>query len=150
MRAGGGVQRKIRRNLEAHQDLPTCARTHLNLILKPQAPVADLFDFVRPNLEGPLTLILERDLVIGIDCPTCDWSQQVYRPRTKVGRSEAFCPTCQVEAPPTTAHEITEGSPLLSRTLAEVGIPPYDIVRIDGAGDSRFLLLANDRDAAQG
>jgi molybdopterin-synthase adenylyltransferase len=43
-------------------------------------------------------------------------------------------------------NAIGEGSPLVERPLAEVGIPPYDIVRVDGEAASGFFLLAADRD----
>ncbi len=107
--------------------------------------VASLFDAVRPTLEGPLSLALERDLVVAIDCPTCGWRKEVMRPRTKVGRSEAICPNCRIEGHPETVQAVNEGDALASRTLGEVGIPRYDIVRVDGVGDSRFVLLGKDR-----
>jgi len=34
---------------------------------------------------------------------------------------------------------------LASRSLAAVGVPAYDIVRVDGGSNSRFFLLAGDR-----
>ena len=40
---------------------------------------------------------------------------------------------------------IEEDSPLAAEPLSRVGIPPYDIVRIDGAAESGFFLLAADR-----
>ena len=36
-------------------------------------------------------------------------------------------------------------TPLAGLSLAQVGIPPYDIVRVDGAEESGFFLLAGDR-----
>ncbi len=41
---------------------------------------------------------------------------------------------------------IDDTSPLLDRPLAALGIPPYDIVRVDGAEGSAFFLLDGDRD----
>jgi adenylyltransferase/sulfurtransferase len=43
-------------------------------------------------------------------------------------------------------HHVDEASPLAARTLAELGIPPYDIVRVDGPSESTFFLLAADAD----
>ena len=42
--------------------------------------VAELFAAARPTLAGRLTLVLDRDLVTGIDCPRCGWHLDVYRP----------------------------------------------------------------------
>jgi len=36
---------------------------------------------------------------------------------------------------------------MAQQPLGRVGIPPYDIVRVDGPADSGFFLLAADRDA---
>jgi adenylyltransferase/sulfurtransferase len=114
---------------------------------------AVLFDAVKANangeatLEGPLSLALERDLVVTLECPRCGWQAEVFRVRTHVHEAEAVCPNCREPARPEVAHQVDEASPLAARTLAELGIPPYDIVRVDGAseGGSGFFLLAADR-----
>ncbi|MBX6313520.1 MAG: ThiF family adenylyltransferase [Isosphaeraceae bacterium] len=112
--------------------------------------VLELFQVARAALRGPLTLALDRDLVTSLDCPRCGWSAEVMRPRTKVRQSEAICPTCREPARPEMVSAIEEGSPLVSRPLAALGIPPYDMVRVDGADGSGFFLLAADRAAAFG
>ncbi len=109
--------------------------------------VAELFDAARATLSGPLSLGLDRDLVTAIDCPRCGWHAEVHRPRTRVALAEATCPTCREPGRPELVSAIEEGSPLAARTLAEVGVPPYDIVRVDGEADTGFFLLAADREA---
>ena len=112
--------------------------------------VAELFAEASKTLEGPMTLALERDLVTTIDCPRCDHKTEVFRPRTKVGMSEAICPTCGEPGRPSIINAIEEDSPLATLPLAKVGIPPYDIVRVDGPEASGFFLLAADRGASFG
>ena len=107
--------------------------------------VADLFEAARPRLSGPLTLALDRDLVAMFQCPRCGWELEVMRPRSRVSQAEAACPTCRAPARPEMLSDIDEGSPLASRTMAEVGVPPYDIVRVDGEAESAFFLLEADR-----
>ncbi len=116
------------------------------------ATVADLFAFAEAGktLGGPLTLALERDLVTTIHCPRCDGRVDVFRPRTKVAMAEAICPTCREPGHPEILNAIEEGSPLASCSLAKLGIPPYDIVRVDGPEASGFFLLAADRAASFG
>lgn len=104
-----------------------------------------LFAAARETVSGALTLALERDLVVSIECPRCGWRAEVLRPRTKVAMSEAVCPTCREPGRPETAHSVEEGSPLASLPLSSLGIPPYDVVRIDGEERSGFFLLAADR-----
>jgi adenylyltransferase/sulfurtransferase len=82
--------------------------------------------------------------VTAIDCPRCGWRVAVNRPRTRVRQAEALCPHCREPGRPETVSAVDEGSPLAALPLAELGIPPYDIVRVDGQDGSGFFLLAAD------
>jgi adenylyltransferase/sulfurtransferase len=64
--------------------------------------------------------------------------------------SEAVCPNCHEPGHPEILSAIEEGSPQASLPLAKVGIPPYDILRVDGPEGSGFFLLAGDRSASFG
>ena len=66
----------------------------------------------RKTIEGPLTLVLERDLVAAIHCPRCDRRTEILRPRTKVGMSEAICPNCNEPGRPEILNAIEQDSPL--------------------------------------
>jgi adenylyltransferase/sulfurtransferase len=103
--------------------------------------VVELFAAAEPHLEGPLVLALERDLVVAIDCPRCGWRVEPFRPRTRVSQAEAICPNCQAPGRPEIVNMVEAGSPLAAEPLARVGIPAYDIVRIDGETGSALLLL---------
>ena len=107
--------------------------------------VGRLFELARETVEGPLSLTFDRDLVTVIECPRCDWRQEVFRPRTKVAESEAICPHCSSPGRPELISSIEEDSPLLDRSLGAIGIPPFDVLRIDGAESSGFFRLAADR-----
>ena len=50
-----------------------------------------------------------------------------------VKASEAVCPNCNEPGRPEFVSEIAEDSPLATEPLSRVGIPPYDIVKVDGA-----------------
>ncbi len=62
--------------------------------------VSELFAEARPRLEGPLRLVLDRELVVAIDCPRCSWRGEVMRPRVEVKASEAECPNCHEPGAP--------------------------------------------------
>ena len=109
------------------------------------ASVDDLFKAARATLEGPLTLWLDRDLVTAIDCPRCGGRIEVLRTRTSVRHSESICPTCREPGRPEIASTIDEDSPLAKLSLAQLGIPAFDILRVVGATDSGFFLLDGDR-----
>ena len=109
-----------------------------------------MLEAARPKLEGPLTLVLERELVVAVHCPRCDWRVQIMRPRTKVSMAQAVCPNCREIGRPEFVSAVEETSPLASRSLAAVGLPAYDIVRVDGGSSSGFFLLAGDRTGRAG
>ena len=120
----------------------------IEVALSHRSKIVDLFAEAARTLDGPLTLALDRDLVTTIDCPRCDRQAEVYRPRTKVGMSEAICPNCHQPGRPIIVNAIEADSALADLSLAKVGIPPYDIVRVDGPEGSGFFLLAGDRGEA--
>lgn len=63
----------------------------VELPLSATQPVADLFAAAQQTgLAGPLTLVLERDLVVSIGCPRCGWHIDVHRPRTRVSQAESI------------------------------------------------------------
>ena len=93
--------------------------------------------------KGELTLSLDRDLVVALDC-ACGHSRPVMRPQQLVGAADAKCPKCDHDARPRLEHSIDAGTPLAKETLASLGIPPYDIVRVaDDQGEEMFLLVGD-------
>jgi len=110
--------------------------------------VDDLMAKARSELgDGPLQLALDRDLVVSVDCANCGTSRPVMQPLPEVGMNQAICPKCTQMARPVIVHGIPADSPLARHTLAQVGVPPYDIVRIAGEQQEQFFLLAGDRDS---
>jgi adenylyltransferase/sulfurtransferase len=107
--------------------------------------VSDLFETAGKHLSGPLRLILDRELVVAIDCPRCGWRKEIMQPRTKVAAALATCPQCREPARPEFVSTVEADSSLAGGPLFRVGVPPYDIVRVEGSSDSRFFLLAADR-----
>jgi molybdopterin/thiamine biosynthesis adenylyltransferase len=91
-------------------------------------------------------LMLDHDLVLSFDCDACGHSQHVMRPLPLVGQSEAVCDQCGEMVRPSMVHKIDEGSPLAARTLRELGVPAYDIVRVSLGDKLFFALLSEDRD----
>jgi adenylyltransferase/sulfurtransferase len=125
----------------SHETYPEPASLPLGYL----QPVSALFEAARARLEGPLSLALERDLVAAIVCPRCEERVEMMRARSRVRLADAMCPRCREAGRPETVQTIDEDSPLASRAMADVGVPPYDIVRIDGAVESGFFLLDADR-----
>lgn len=110
-------------------------------------PASALFEAAEAAVAGPLTLVLDRDLVTAVECPRCGWRKEVFRPRTVVGQAEAVCPTCREPGRPLMASAVEAGSDLARRPLADLGVAPYDIVRVDGSEATGFFQLDGDRQA---
>ena len=115
------------------------------LPLSNASTAAELFDLTRATLGGPLTLALDRDIITSIDCPKCGDRRDVHRPRSAVRQSEADCTRCGEPGRPEVISTLDEDSPEARLPLAKLGVPPYDIVRVDGPEASGFFLLAGDR-----
>src|SRR5262249_10365081 len=112
----------------SHETYPT----PIELPVGHKQTAVELFETVRSQLSGRLHLILDRELVVAIECPRCDWRTEVMRPRLKVKSAEADCPNCHKPARPVFESGVDQDSPLASVPLSRLGIPPYDIVRLDG------------------
>ena len=109
---------------------------------------AELTAAVRERMacEGPLTVLLERDLVVSIDCSACGTSRRVMKPRQLVSMSEVDCRECGELARPTLVHAVQQDTPLAEEKLIDLGIPRYDIVRVASDSDEGVFLLTGDRD----
>lgn len=120
------------------------------LALGHRATLAELLEQAGRTLAGACKLHLDRDLVARLVCPHCDAAQSVFRVRSRVAQSEARCPACDGPTIPETLTEVEADSPLVTRTLAELGVPAYDVVRVEGSTELGFFLLGGDRDAVAG
>jgi len=112
-----------------------------------ETSVADLFDKARTHFESSqsLQLVLDRDLVVALTCPTCETERRVMKPQQAVGMNQATCPECQTTSKPRMEHVISEDSELANEQLCDVGVPNYDIVRIVQGNFEKYFLLADDR-----
>lgn len=133
----------------SHESWPAPERLPLSA---PRDSAARLFDLLDARF-GPAddrALALERDLVVSLDCAACGTSRPRMAPRSRVAAAEAICAACGQIVRPTTVHLIARDSPLAARPLAELGVPPYDVVRSPSRSGERFVLLADDAAEAAG
>lgn len=101
---------------------------------------------IGPGTSDPasLRLMLDRDFLVRLVCRSCDLQTEINQPLCKVGSRDGICQQCQQPLQPETTCEITSDQELANRTLAELGIPDYDIVKVENDQETCFVLLADD------
>ncbi len=86
-------------------------------------------------------LVLDRDWVSALECKQCSIATSVERPLQSVQLSDATCVQCGQTMQPQTIHRVDAASPWANRTLQQLGIPDFDIVKIETAGGTRYYQL---------
>ncbi len=95
-------------------------------------------------------ILLDRDLLLSLSCPPCGVRKEVVRPLSHVSMGEGRCGKCHGVMLTEIVHEVARGTPLAGRSLRELGVAPYDIVRVAAGRDGVYARLAADREEAAG
>lgn len=91
-------------------------------------------------------LHLDRDLVTELACG-CGRRREVLRPLATVTMKDGRCECGQAMRPAIT-HTVEKGTPLAKRTLRQVGVAPFDVVKVETATSGIYARLAKDREEA--
>ncbi len=92
-------------------------------------------------------LILDRELLVDVTCPTCRVHHEVMKAVAKLTYKDGLCPKCKNVMQMQRVHRVERGTPLAKRRLGELGVPPFDIVKVAVGHEVRWLRLAGDRGA---
>ena len=106
----------------------------------------EVLDEASRRLGRPAILELRHDILVRRDCPSCGLSEEP-EPFVTVGRARSgagLCTRCGAEARLQTQHGIDDSCPLASRTLAHLGVPSYDIVRLRAGAEYLDFVLDTD------
>ncbi|MGE0755857.1 MAG: ThiF family adenylyltransferase [Pirellulaceae bacterium] len=98
--------------------------------------------------DGDTRVHLDRDLVVSLTCEACGWERPVMRPLPEVRLRDARCARCHETARPRLEHTVDAASELSRVTLASLGVPAFDIVRVEHHGRQFLALLGGDRETA--
>jgi adenylyltransferase/sulfurtransferase len=104
------------------------------------------------SLLGPGAKVeLSRDILEKLVCPACGDEEYLFTSLGKVHAGRAACPQCDaaVAREVVTFDKIRGNESFLDRTLADIGVPPFDIVivRGDARGTPRAIGLELSADA---
>jgi len=90
-------------------------------------------------------LLLDRDLLVDVECPSCKVKKSILRPVALVTLRDGKCATCGAVMKTNIVHTVERGTPLAQRTLREVGVAPFDIVKVEGEKRGMYVRLDGDR-----
>ncbi|HZE97902.1 MAG TPA: ThiF family adenylyltransferase [Planctomycetota bacterium] len=93
-------------------------------------------------------LHLDRDLLVDVECPACNVRKEILKPVVTVSLKEGTCERCRAVMKTTIVHQVERGTPLASRSLRQVGVAPFDIVKVEAEDSGLYIRLEKDRVSA--
>ena len=107
--------------------------------------VGAFLELVRGQL-GPTAVVeTNQDLLESLFCTNCNEEERLLNSLGKVTERQATCPGCGANRTPRTYHTIDGREEFLDRTLAEIGIPVWEILGARSGLTQRFYEFAGDR-----
>jgi adenylyltransferase/sulfurtransferase len=111
-----------------------------------ETQIGDFLERARTDLGGAAVLETSQDLLAALECPKCKTEEPIFASLGKVTERQGRCPTCGEHRVPKTFHTIDGSEAFLDRTLAEIGIPRWDVLAARSGMERRFYEFARDRD----
>jgi len=110
-----------------------------------------LLGIAREHLGRDVKLELGRDVLEKLVCPKCNREELLYTSLGKVRADQAFCPQCpDVRRELVVFHTITGTERFLDRTLADIGIPAFDILIARSTTQSVGFEISGDAETVLG
>ena len=103
--------------------------------------LAEAKKLLGPNAE----LELARDVLEKMVCPACHSEEPLFISLGKVKSSKANCPKCDARRDVVTFYKIRGSEAFVDRTLAEIGVPAFDVLIARTADRAIGLELSNDK-----
>ncbi|MCA9138798.1 MAG: ThiF family adenylyltransferase [Planctomycetales bacterium] len=108
--------------------------------------VGDFLQRLQKDLGGSAVIEFNHDLLESLTCSKCDTTEPMLASLGKVSESQGRCPDCGQPRTPNVYHTIGPDSKLLNHTLAELGVPRWDILGGRVGMEQKFYEFAGDRE----
>jgi molybdopterin/thiamine biosynthesis adenylyltransferase len=105
----------------------------------------DFLEQIRGVLGANAVVDFNHDLLSGLHCAKCDETEPVFASLGKVSERQGKCPTCASSRTPQTFHSLSGKEAFLDRTLAELGVPLWDILSGRDGVNQCFYEFTGDR-----
>lgn len=113
--------------------------------------VGDLLERVRSDLGPDAVIETGRDLLGSLRCERCDEEEPVFASLGRVTEAQGRCPRCGQARTPSMFHTIDgRRAEMLEMTLADLGIPPWDVLGGRAGWERRHYELGGDRTSVLG
>ena len=93
---------------------------------------------------------VNNDLLESLYCPECNTTETLLSSLGSVSEARGKCPQCQANRVPRLYHTIDHSSSVLDKTLAELGVPLWDVIGGRDGTQQRYYEFAGDRNAVLG
>jgi molybdopterin/thiamine biosynthesis adenylyltransferase len=110
-----------------------------------QTTAREVLTRMKATIGEDAVLELGRDIVSGLHC-SCGYERSVFRPLESLGSGDGECPRCGHLVQIDTFHDVYGTEDFLDRTLADIGIPPYEILTGRAGTKEIHYEIAGDRD----
>jgi adenylyltransferase/sulfurtransferase len=108
--------------------------------------LGEFLDLASARLGSPTQLELGRSVVTSLTCPKCRQAEAVWLDRDDLVDQKRICPVCGYLRTPAYTQSIGRDPGLLDRSLADLSIPPLEIVVSTGNGRYGLFELTNDEE----
>lgn len=113
--------------------------------------VGDLLERAWSDLGAGAVIETNQDLLASLNCERCGVEEPMMVSLGRVTESQGRCPRCGEPRTPRLYHTIDGQDPSLTdRTLADLGIPAWDVLGARRGLSQRFYEFGGDRDAVLG
>ncbi|MEZ5939777.1 MAG: ThiF family adenylyltransferase [Planctomycetaceae bacterium] len=115
-----------------------------------ETTVGQLLERIQQDLGKPGVIEFNHDLLSALTCPECNVSEPMLASLGKVKVSQGACPQCGGNRTPEMYHTLDASTPLVDKTLGELGIPLWDIIGGRAGMDMVYYEFTGDREEVLG
>ncbi len=106
--------------------------------------VGQALDRARSELGAEAVLDLRVEIVRRLECPECGDSEDLFRSVGELSAEQAACPKCSAHRRPDFLHSLDGSEGLEELSLAEVGVPLFDVITARSGMQRVFWELSAD------
>lgn len=92
---------------------------------------------------------LRHDLLVARSCASCGFRDEPFKAVGRFAAGAALCPSCDARLDLDTVSSIDGDSTLCDRSLAELGLPTYDVLRFRAGERTLDVITDGDRPAGR-